>query len=69
MNVYCKGALPESCKVESNGLILQAKIVHAFGAKETLLNYELFGRIDVEASKVTVFFNFILRITLTFKFS
>lgn len=44
--------MPESCKVECNGLILQMKVVHGFGAKETQLNYELFGRINVDASKV-----------------
>uniref|UniRef100_A0A1I8EAL6 CHORD family protein n=1 Tax=Wuchereria bancrofti TaxID=6293 RepID=A0A1I8EAL6_WUCBA len=54
LNVYCKGAIPESCKVESNGLILQIKVVHGFGAKETQLNYELFGRINVDASKVII---------------
>ncbi|MCP9264063.1 Cysteine and histidine-rich domain-containing protein 1 [Dirofilaria immitis] len=51
---FSGGAMPESCKVESNGLILQIKIVHGFGAKETQLNYELFGRIDVDASKVII---------------
>lgn len=54
LNVYCKGALPESCKVESNGLILQMKVVHGFGAKETQLSYELFGRISVDESKVII---------------
>lgn len=53
LNVYCKGAVPELCRVECNGLILQMKVVHGFGAKETQLNYELFGRINVDASKVT----------------
>lgn len=54
LNVYCKGALPESCKVESNGLILQVKILHGFGSKETQLNYELFGRINIDGSKVII---------------
>lgn len=53
LNVYCKGAIPELCMVESNGLVLQMKVVHGFGAKETQLNYELFGRINVDESKVT----------------
>uniref|UniRef100_A0A9J2P0U7 CS domain-containing protein n=1 Tax=Ascaris lumbricoides TaxID=6252 RepID=A0A9J2P0U7_ASCLU len=54
LNVYCKGALPDDCVVESDGLILRAKVVHGFGTKETNLNYELFGEIDVPQSKVIV---------------
>ncbi|VDD86800.1 unnamed protein product [Enterobius vermicularis] len=52
LNVYCKGALVNECLVESDGFILHAKIVHGFGTKETDLNYELFGQIDVAESKV-----------------
>lgn len=54
LNVYCKGAVSGDCDVESDGFILRAKIVHGFGTKETLLNYELFGHIDVLESKVIV---------------
>ncbi|KHN70666.1 Cysteine and histidine-rich domain-containing protein 1 [Toxocara canis] len=51
LNVYCKGALPSDCVIESNGLILRAKVVHGFGTKQTDLNYELFGEIDVPKCK------------------
>ncbi|VDN08036.1 unnamed protein product [Thelazia callipaeda] len=54
LNIYCRGAIPELCVVECNGIILQMKIMHGFGVKETHLNYELFGRIDVDGSKVIV---------------
>uniref|UniRef100_A0A0N5APL8 Cysteine and histidine-rich domain-containing protein 1 n=1 Tax=Syphacia muris TaxID=451379 RepID=A0A0N5APL8_9BILA len=54
LNVYCKGALPAECDIESDGFILTAKVVHGFGTKETVLNYELFGQIDVPESKVIV---------------
>lgn len=54
LNIYCKGALPDECRVESNGLILRAKVVHGFGTKETELNYELFGEIEVPECKVLV---------------
>lgn len=53
INVYCKGALPNSCKIESNGLTLRMTVVHGFGTKETCLDYELFGKIDVDGSKVS----------------
>lgn len=54
LNIYCKGALSDECLIESDGFILRAKIVHGFGNKETMLNYELFGQIDVSESKVSV---------------
>uniref|UniRef100_A0A0M3JQX9 Cysteine and histidine-rich domain-containing protein 1 n=1 Tax=Anisakis simplex TaxID=6269 RepID=A0A0M3JQX9_ANISI len=54
LNIYCKGSLPDKCCVQSDGLVLHAKVVHGFGTKETDLNYELFGEIDVPNCKVIV---------------
>uniref|UniRef100_A0A914ENT1 Cysteine and histidine-rich domain-containing protein n=1 Tax=Acrobeloides nanus TaxID=290746 RepID=A0A914ENT1_9BILA len=54
VNIYCKGALPDQCKFESNGLYLQATVVHGFGNKETVLNYDLWGEIEADKSKVVI---------------
>ncbi|KAH7726638.1 CHORD family protein [Aphelenchoides avenae] len=54
VNVYCKGALPDKCHFETDGLVLRAKVVHGFGTKESELNYELWGEIEPNASRVLI---------------
>jgi len=53
INIYCKGALPEST-FQSDGLILRVNLIHGFGGKETQLDYELFGEIVAEESNVNI---------------
>lgn len=45
INLYCKGALPNCSSFKSNGFTLSAVLVHGFGNKESLLNYQLWGKI------------------------
>ncbi|CEF62709.1 Cysteine/histidine-rich domain and CS domain and HSP20-like chaperone domain-containing protein [Strongyloides ratti] len=54
VNLYCKGALPSSCKIKSNGLLLECDISYEFGDKEAVLSYELFGEIIPSESKVNM---------------
>ncbi|KAI1715453.1 CHORD domain-containing protein [Ditylenchus destructor] len=52
LNIYCKGTLPDKSTFESDGLILRVSLMHGFGEKETQLDYELWGEIVPEESRV-----------------
>uniref|UniRef100_A0A915EFX4 Immediate early response 3-interacting protein 1 n=1 Tax=Ditylenchus dipsaci TaxID=166011 RepID=A0A915EFX4_9BILA len=54
VNIYCRGAIPETSRFESDGLVVRVHLVHGFGDKETQLDYELFGEIIAEESVVVV---------------
>ncbi|CAJ0946610.1 unnamed protein product, partial [Mesorhabditis belari] len=54
VNVYCKGAMPENIRAETDGLNLRVVLVHGFGTKQSTLNYELFGEIIAAESLVRV---------------
>ncbi|KAI1724912.1 CHORD domain-containing protein [Ditylenchus destructor] len=52
LNIYCRGTLPDKSSFESDGLILRVSLMHGFGEKETQLDYELWGEIVPEESRV-----------------
>ncbi|CAK5007906.1 unnamed protein product [Meloidogyne enterolobii] len=52
ISIYCKGAIIEGTKIDTDGLNLKAKIKFNFGDKETLREYELFGEIIPSESMV-----------------
>jgi hypothetical protein len=54
INVYCRGALPEQCSFETDGLKLTAKVVHGFGSKDSDLDYDLWGEVDPSQSFVVI---------------
>jgi len=54
INLYCKGTLPDQSLIETDGLALRMKIVHAYGTKESDLSIDLWGKIDPTASKAIV---------------
>lgn len=54
VNIYCKGAIGEECKFETDGHVLRTVVVHGFGTKVTEKNYNLFGKIAPEDCRVTI---------------
>jgi hypothetical protein len=52
ISLYCKGAVPEGTRVETDGFHLEATIRHGFGAKETVRRFDLFGEIVPAESQV-----------------
>jgi cysteine/histidine-rich domain-containing protein 1 len=54
LNVYCKGSIGDQCVFETDGLTLRTTIVHGFGDKITDKNYDLFGAIVPEESKIII---------------
>lgn len=54
INIYCKGTLPENSTFQSDGLILRVNLIHGFGEKQSQLDYDLFGEIVAEESRVVV---------------
>ncbi|CAI2312141.1 unnamed protein product [Caenorhabditis sp. 36 PRJEB53466] len=54
VNVYCKGALPETANIISDGHILRANFKHAFGNASTELLYDLWDEVIPEESRVVV---------------
>ncbi|CAK5010135.1 unnamed protein product [Meloidogyne enterolobii] len=54
ISIYCKGAIIEGTKIDTDGLNLKAKIKFNFGDKETLREYELFGEIIPSESMVLI---------------
>ncbi|PAV76529.1 hypothetical protein WR25_13655 [Diploscapter pachys] len=54
INVYCKGAVYDQVEVKSDGQLLRAKIVHAFGDKESNLVYDLYGEVIPDESEIVI---------------
>ncbi|CAJ0584171.1 unnamed protein product, partial [Mesorhabditis spiculigera] len=54
INLYCKGALPESLRATTDGLCLSLSFVHGFGSKQSELQYELFGEISASESLIRI---------------
>lgn len=54
ISLYCKGAVPEGTRVETDGFHLEATIRHGFGAKETVRRFDLFGEIVPAESQVMI---------------
>jgi hypothetical protein len=52
IQIYCKGAIVEGTRVESDGIKLKAIIKHGFGNKDTIREYDLFGEILPNESMV-----------------
>ena len=54
INIYCKGAVPDESNFVTDGLILRIALTHGFGEKTTQLDYELWGEIRPEESRVVI---------------
>ncbi|CAB3407255.1 unnamed protein product [Caenorhabditis bovis] len=54
INVYCRGAVPDSAKIISDGHYLKVSLIHGYGDKETSLEYDLWDEIVPEESRVVV---------------
>ncbi|KAL7077880.1 hypothetical protein ACQ4LE_003082 [Meloidogyne hapla] len=54
ISIYCKAAIMEGTKIDTDGLNLKATIKLNFGDKETFREYELFGEIIPSESTVLI---------------
>jgi hypothetical protein len=54
INIYCKGALPDQCTFQTDGLNLQVHIIYGYGEKESNLKYALFGEVMPEKCNAIV---------------
>jgi hypothetical protein len=55
VSIFCRSAVPQGTRVESDGLKLNVTVAHGFGALETVKQFDLFGEIVPSESVVRSF--------------
>ncbi|CAI5438671.1 unnamed protein product [Caenorhabditis angaria] len=54
VNIYCRGTIGKESRLQTDGHVLKANLVHGFGTKETALEYDLWDEVIVEESRAVI---------------